>query len=342
MVTDQTGAVQASHDYYPYGAEVGGGSGQPRSPAWGTTDYLSQKYTGQERDAESGLDHYPARHFASTMGRFMKPDPVGNFVARVTNPQSWNMYSYGLNNPAAYVDPSGLCSVKATNSDGLDNTSGVATDDPGSPCVDPGQTSISVNDTAWQLSYDWSDSLGFSDPSGGGSTGAALGAQGTPTQSWWGCVRGDTDALSLQSGLKSLTGGRLGGGWLAGAFLGNSVQAVGDTVKAVASFNFVEAANASGSEIFGDTAGSVAKALASKVPDVGLAVGVQASLAILTPTSSTSLSVIAQASARVPLGALATAGADLLDGALSVLSLVKLPYDGTVAAFSGLVCGLGR
>jgi len=47
MVTDQTGAVQASHDYYPYGAEVGGGSGQPRSPAWGTTDYLSQKYTGR-------------------------------------------------------------------------------------------------------------------------------------------------------------------------------------------------------------------------------------------------------------------------------------------------------
>jgi YD repeat-containing protein len=35
-----------------------------------------------------GLDHFPARHFASTMGRFMRPDPVGNFVADVGNPQS--------------------------------------------------------------------------------------------------------------------------------------------------------------------------------------------------------------------------------------------------------------
>ena len=33
------------------------------------------KFTGKERDSESGLDDFGARYYASTMGRFMKPDP---------------------------------------------------------------------------------------------------------------------------------------------------------------------------------------------------------------------------------------------------------------------------
>jgi RHS repeat-associated protein len=32
------------------------------------------KFTSRERDAESGLDNFGARYFASTMGRFMSPD----------------------------------------------------------------------------------------------------------------------------------------------------------------------------------------------------------------------------------------------------------------------------
>ncbi len=116
MVTDQMGAVQASHDYYPFGTEVASQTAG-RNNAWGTTDYLSQKFTGQERDTESGLDHFPARHFASAMGRFMVPDPAGNLVADFTNPQSWNLYSYALNNPLTFVDPTGMACVYA----GADN-----------------------------------------------------------------------------------------------------------------------------------------------------------------------------------------------------------------------------
>ena len=37
----------------------------------------------------------------------MSPDPLGNAVADPTNPQSWNMYSYVLNNPLGFVDPTG-------------------------------------------------------------------------------------------------------------------------------------------------------------------------------------------------------------------------------------------
>jgi len=65
------------------------------------------RYTGKERDAESGLDNFGARYNASTMGRFMSPDP-GNIGVNRLNPQSWNAYSYSLNNPLSLTDPTGL------------------------------------------------------------------------------------------------------------------------------------------------------------------------------------------------------------------------------------------
>jgi hypothetical protein len=42
------------------------------------------------------------------MGRFLSPDPAGPSVASPANPQSWNMYSYALNDPLTNIDPSGL------------------------------------------------------------------------------------------------------------------------------------------------------------------------------------------------------------------------------------------
>jgi RHS repeat-associated protein len=37
---------------------------------------LAHKFTGKERDTESGLDYFEARHYASALGRFMSVDPV--------------------------------------------------------------------------------------------------------------------------------------------------------------------------------------------------------------------------------------------------------------------------
>ena len=66
----------------------------------------SFRYTGKERDAESGLDNFGARYMASTMGRFMSPDPFLN-SGRPENPQTWNRYTYALNNPLTIpVQPS--------------------------------------------------------------------------------------------------------------------------------------------------------------------------------------------------------------------------------------------
>jgi RHS repeat-associated protein len=73
-----------------------------------TADY---KFTGKERDTESGLDNFGARYFGSTMGRFMSPDwsarPSTVPYANLADPQSLNLYSYVRNNPTSLYDPTG-------------------------------------------------------------------------------------------------------------------------------------------------------------------------------------------------------------------------------------------
>ena len=83
-------------DFYPFGGE------RPYTNNC-TQNY---KFTGQERDSDS-LDYFPARYGSSQFGRFMSPDPVGDFVANPANPQSWNEYSYVTNNPLSMIDPTG-------------------------------------------------------------------------------------------------------------------------------------------------------------------------------------------------------------------------------------------
>jgi RHS repeat-associated protein len=73
--------------------------------------FLRCRYTGKERDTESGNDYFGARYYSSTMGRFLSPDwsakaePVP--YAKLDNPQSLNLYAYVLNNPLTHVDPDG-------------------------------------------------------------------------------------------------------------------------------------------------------------------------------------------------------------------------------------------
>jgi RHS repeat-associated protein len=68
-------------------------------------------FTGKERDAESGLDYFGARYYASNMGRWMSPDDGSDWNRG--NPQSLNLYSYGHNNPLSLVDPDGHTPIPA-------------------------------------------------------------------------------------------------------------------------------------------------------------------------------------------------------------------------------------
>jgi RHS repeat-associated protein len=64
---------------------------------------VAQKFTGQRLDG-SGLYYYNARYYDPDLGRFISPDTI---VQDPTNPQNLNRYSYCLNNPLKYTDPSG-------------------------------------------------------------------------------------------------------------------------------------------------------------------------------------------------------------------------------------------
>ncbi len=67
------------------------------------TDYT---FTGQKLDASSGLLYYGARYYDAAIGRFAQPDSI---MPNPYNPQSLNRYSYTLNNPVRYTDPTGHC-----------------------------------------------------------------------------------------------------------------------------------------------------------------------------------------------------------------------------------------
>jgi RHS repeat-associated protein len=69
-------------------------------------DGVRQQFTGHEQDSETGLDFAQARYYSSIQGRFTSPDGLLE-SARLSQPQSWNRYSYVLNNPLRLVDSTG-------------------------------------------------------------------------------------------------------------------------------------------------------------------------------------------------------------------------------------------
>lgn len=109
--TDGSGNVSARHDYLPFGEEITSTLTAQRS-SYGS-DSIRQKFTGYERDGESGLDFAQARYFVSLLGRFTTTDPLLD-SGRIEEPQTWNRYAYVLNNPLNHVDTTGLYECKGT------------------------------------------------------------------------------------------------------------------------------------------------------------------------------------------------------------------------------------
>src|SRR5207245_4874745 len=109
MIFDQTGnlANVTRHDYLPFGEELFAGTGGRTTAQGYSGDSVRQKFTGQQRDDETGLDFFEARYFSSTQGRFTSVDPLLS-SATSFDPQTWDRYSYELNNPLAFNDPSGM------------------------------------------------------------------------------------------------------------------------------------------------------------------------------------------------------------------------------------------
>ena len=93
MLTDKTGAAAQTFRYSEWGE------------ARGSTGTAKHRFNGKELDAESGLYYYGARYYSTDMARFISPDPI---IPDPYSPQSLNRYSYVLNSPYNYTDPTGM------------------------------------------------------------------------------------------------------------------------------------------------------------------------------------------------------------------------------------------
>lgn len=89
-LADNTGAIQTSYTYDPYG----------NTTTYGQASTNPFQYTGREND-NTGLYFYRARYYSPTYQRFITEDPIG-FEGGL------NLYTYVDGNPVSLIDPFGL------------------------------------------------------------------------------------------------------------------------------------------------------------------------------------------------------------------------------------------
>lgn len=109
MVADKSGSLAGirRHDYLPYGEELFANTGGRTLAQGYVGDSNRFKFVGHERDGESGLDFAGARYCGPIMGRFLSVDALMS-SGTLRDPQTWNRYSYAINNPLKWTDPDGL------------------------------------------------------------------------------------------------------------------------------------------------------------------------------------------------------------------------------------------
>ena len=93
--------METNH-YYPFGG------------VFSTSNLQPYKYNGKELDTKNGLNWYDygARHYDAALGRWLVVDPLAEKY------YSTSPYTYCLNNPVKYVDPTGLSTWVMQNEDG--------------------------------------------------------------------------------------------------------------------------------------------------------------------------------------------------------------------------------
>ncbi len=96
LETDEDGTVISYEEYHPYGT-----SAYRSSKSDVGLSLKRYRFSGKERDDETGLYYYGARYYAAWLGRWTSSDPAG-FVDGV------NLFSYCSNNPSTFGDLHGL------------------------------------------------------------------------------------------------------------------------------------------------------------------------------------------------------------------------------------------
>ena len=94
VISDINGGQVQLNEYDPWG-KISRSDGSADS---------NHRFTGQEFDSEADIHYYVGRYYDQNLARFVSPDP---YVQDPDDPQNLNRYSYVLNSPQNYVDPSG-------------------------------------------------------------------------------------------------------------------------------------------------------------------------------------------------------------------------------------------
>jgi RHS repeat-associated protein len=99
LEVDESGLVIGYEEYHPYGTTA-------YASGWGGVEVSGKRYryTGKERDEETGLYYHGARHMAPWLGRWTSADPIGLRGGP-------NLYRYCSNSPIVLVDPTGTDEV---------------------------------------------------------------------------------------------------------------------------------------------------------------------------------------------------------------------------------------
>ncbi len=93
------GNVLASYEYDAFGNQTA---------STGTFDN-PYRYAGEPYDSETSQYYLRSRYYDPGLGRFVSEDSYGGDP---NSPLTLNRYTYGLNNPLVYVDPSGHISLR--------------------------------------------------------------------------------------------------------------------------------------------------------------------------------------------------------------------------------------
>lgn len=100
LEVDEKAKVISYEEYYAYGCTSYQAVDSSRE-----APVKRYRYTGMERDEESGLNYHSARYYAPWLGRWLKPDPAGTV-------DGLNVFTYVNNNPLIFNDPSGSFKAK--------------------------------------------------------------------------------------------------------------------------------------------------------------------------------------------------------------------------------------
>ncbi|WP_344928308.1 toxin TcdB middle/N-terminal domain-containing protein, partial [Streptosporangium carneum] len=97
---DQDARVIGFEEFHPYGSTAYEAMNRRIRAA-----PKRYRYTGRERDRESGLQHHGARFYAPWLGRWISPDPAGPV-------ESLSPYVYVAGNPMRLIDPGGAAGAE--------------------------------------------------------------------------------------------------------------------------------------------------------------------------------------------------------------------------------------